>query len=189
MGWDGVGKTWATLDWLVDQKSNLPIILVIPSSSAPDLSGASETSVKRFLADRLYELTGVRDSQHWLRRLDNLLKRPSDEGPALIVFDGLNQEPTIPWLDLLKVLQGETFAGRIRVLVTVRTLYYETKLTKLRGLVIPASFALVDVFDLSVGGELDQMLEFEGLTMRSDPDLVPLAQNPRLFRLVVRFKE
>lgn len=191
VGLDGVGKTWATLDWLVDRKADLPIIMVIPSSAAPELGGASETAVKRFLADRLYELAGVRDREHWLRRLDNLLKSPFDEGPVLVVFfDGLNQEPSVPWLSLLKVLQSEPFAGIVRVVVSARTLFFETKLARLRGLVLPALVAPVDVYDLSAGGELDQMLEFEGLRRGElHQDLVPFAQNPRLFRLVVRLRE
>lgn len=191
VGLDGVGKTWATLDWLVDRKADLPIIMVIPSSAAAGIRGTSEMAVKGFLADRLYELASIRDRDHWLRRLDNLLKRPSVEGPVLVVFfDGLNQEPSVPWLSLLKVLQSEPFAGLVRVVVSARTWYFETKLTRLRGLVVPALIAPVDVYDLSAGGELDQMLEFERLR-RGDlhPDLVPFAQNPRLFRLVVRLRE
>lgn len=191
VGREGVGKTWATLDWLVDRQEALPIVLVVPSSAAPGLRGASETALKLFLADQLYDLAGVRHRDHWLQRLDNLLKRPQDEGPVLIVFfDGLNQEPSIPWLLLLKVLQGQTFAGRVRVIVSTRTLHYETKLNKLSGLILPAVVAPVDAYDLATGGEFDQMLAFEGLT-RDDlhPDLIPLARTPRLFRLVVRFRE
>jgi hypothetical protein len=191
VGLDGVGKTWATLDWLVDRKADLPIILVVPSSAAADLRGTAETAVKRFLADRLYELAGIRDRDHWLRRLDNLLKRPSDEGPVLVIFfDGLNQEPSVPWLSLLKVLQSEPFACLVRVVVSARTLYFENKLARLRGLVVPALVAPVDVYDLSAGSELDQMLEFEGLERSQlNPDLVPFARNPRLFRLVVQLRE
>jgi hypothetical protein len=91
---------------------------------------------------------------------------------------------------MLKVLQGNTFESRVRVIVTTRTLYHETTLSKLSGLVVPAVVAPVDVYDLTTGGELDQALAFEGLT-RGDlhPDLILLARTPRLFRLVVRFRE
>ena len=50
IGWDGVGKTWVTLDWLIETIDKQPIILVVPSSSAAALSSISETTVKQFLA-------------------------------------------------------------------------------------------------------------------------------------------
>lgn len=191
IGWDGVGKTWATLDWFIDRKGEQPVVLIVPSSAVSAYSGVSESSVKRFLAGRLYEVSGVRDSEHWLRRLDYLLKRPTDEGPVLSVFfDGLNQEPSVPWLSLLKVLQGETFAGRVRVLVSTRNHHFDDKLSKLRGLIVPTVPITVDIYDAASGGELDQMLGFEGLA-QSDlhPDLIELARTPRLFKLVVRFRD
>jgi hypothetical protein len=191
IGWDGVGKTWATLDWLVTNLNEQPIVLVVPSSALAALTTATETNVKRFLADRLYEITGVRTQDHWLRRLDYLLKRPVEEGPALtIFFDGLNQEPSAPWLALLKVLQGDTFAGRIRVIISTRKHHFEDKLSMLRGLVVPVVSVAVDTYDTEAGGELDQMLAFEELA-RSDlhPELIELARTPRLFMLVVRFRE
>ncbi len=191
IGWDGVGKTWAVLDWLIETKGEQPVILIIPSSAAANLSTVSETNVKQFVADRLYEVSGVRDSQHWLRRLDYLLKRPSDEGPVLtLFFDGLNQESSVPWLSLLKVLQGETFAGRVRVVISSRNHYFDNKLSRLRGLVVAAVPITVDLYDTAPGGELDQMLAFESLTQADlHPDLIELARTPRLFKLVVRFRE
>jgi hypothetical protein len=90
-GLEGDGKTWATLDWLVTRCDDLPIILVIPSSAALSIGGINEMSVQRFLAERLFETMKVRNPEHWLRRLERRLKRPDDEGPALVVFlDGMN---------------------------------------------------------------------------------------------------
>jgi hypothetical protein len=191
IGWDGVGKTWAILDWLVDSKDKQPIVLIMPSSSVAALLSISEISAKRFLAERLYEVSGVRDSDHWLRRLHYLLKRPADEGPVLTVFfDGLNQEPLVNWLSLLKVMQGDTFAGRVRLVLSTRTYYFDEKLSKLQGLMVPPIPVVVDRYDTTPQGELDQMLGFEGL-VRSDlhSDLIDLARTPRLFKLVVRFRE
>ncbi len=191
VGKEGAGKTWAALDWLVDQQEKMPIVLLVPSSAVPGIRGTSEASLKQFFADRLYELTRVRDRNHWLHRLDNLLKRPENEGLVLTVFfDGLNQEPSISWLAVLKVLQGPAFAGRIRTIISTRSFFYEYKLSKLRGLIKTATEAQVDAFDLAPSGEFDQMLAFEGLT-RSDlhPDLIQLAQTPRLFGLVISLRD
>ena len=155
------------------------------------MSGLSESVVKRFLAERLHELTGVRNTNHWHGRLEHLLTKPKTEGPVLtILFDGMNQEPSVAWLQILKILQGPAFEGRIRVLTSTRTHYFEDRLSRLRGLIVPAVPIAVEVYDPSPGGELDRMLAFEGLT-RDDlhPDLVELARTPRLFKLVVRFRE
>ena len=187
----GTGKTWATLDWLIDNRTEQPIVLVTPSSAVTTMSVVSEASLKRFLADRLYEVSGVRDSEHWHRRLDYLLGRPSDEGPVLsIVFDGLNQEPSVEWLRLLKVLQAGSFAGRVRVIFSTRQHHYENRLSMLRGLVAPAVRVPVDQYDNTPGGELDQMLGYEGL-VRADlhAEVLEMARTPRLFDLVVHFGE
>ncbi len=191
VGFDGVGKTWATLAWLVDHKDEQPIVLIVPSSAMAELTGNSETAIKRFLADRLHELTSIRDRDHWLRRLELLLKRPCDEGPVLTVFfDGLNQEPSVPWLHILKILQSETFERRIRIIISTRNHHLDDRLHKLRGLTVPAVLVQVDPYDVSLGGELDQMLAFEGLT-RGDlhPELIDLARTPRLFKLVIKFRD
>ncbi|MFH0727771.1 MAG: hypothetical protein V2B19_15700 [Pseudomonadota bacterium] len=191
VGWDGTGKTWATLDWLVGNKEEHPVILIVPSSAAVTLSGVSETSVKQLLADCLYEVSGVQNSHHWLRRIDLLFKRPSDEGPVMTVFfDGLNQEPSVPWLPLLKILQSGTFSGRVRVIVSTRKHHFENKLSNLRGLIVPTVPVVVDVYDATPGGELDQMLAFVGLSQVDlHSDLIDLARTPRLFKLVVRFRD
>lgn len=191
VGWEGAGKTWATLDWLMDRKDEHPIVLTIPSSALTVGGHISETDVKQLLAKRLHEMSGVRDQAHWLCRLDRLLLRPIDEGPVLTVFfDGLNQEPSVKWLPLLKVLQGETFAGRVRVIVSTRTHHFENRLANLRGLIVPAVRTGVDFYDTALGGELDQMLAFEGLSQADlHPEVLRLARRPRLFTLVVRFRE
>lgn len=191
IGWDGVGKTWAALDWLIDRKAEHPIVLVIPSSALCGLTGISESAFKRFLADRLCELSSVRDPHHWLLRLNYLLKRPKEEGPVLTVFfDGLNQEPSVAWLTLFKVAQGEAFEGRVRVMLSTRRHHFEERLSCLRGLVVAAVPIVVDVYDAAASSELDQMLSFEGLTQADlHPELIELARTPRLFRLVIGFRD
>lgn len=111
VGPDGTGKTWATLDWLIEDIQRHPIILVIPSPvAAMGLQAVSETRVKVFLAERLYELGGQRNVEHWLRRLERLLIRPPEDGPVFtVVFDGLNQESSLPWLNILKVFKEAHF--------------------------------------------------------------------------------
>ena len=190
VGMEGVGKTWAALDWLIDHSSEHPIVLVVASSMISVSASFSEIGVKKILADRLYEISGTRDTAHWLRRLENMLKRPTTEGPVLtIFFDGLNQEPSAQWLQLFKTLQGESFANRIRTIATVRNHYFENYLHSLKGLMTQAIRVDIGEYDTTSGGELDQMLGFEGLKQQDlPPDVIQLARNPRLFKLVVRFR-
>ncbi len=190
VGYEGMGKTWATLHWLIDNKDNQPIILTMPSSSMPT-GDISKTSVKKLLANRLYEITQVRDSEYWLHRLELLLKRPVDEGPLLtLFFDGLNQEPSVKWVKLLQVLQSEELTGRVRVIVSTRDHYFEEGLYEFSRLVFHPKRIDVKAFDTELGGELDQMLEFEGLSQTDlHTDVIELASKPRLFRLVIRFLE
>ena len=193
VGLEGTGKTWATLDWLIDkrERDEQPIVLIIPSSAVAAIGNVSEIIVKQLLAERLHEISGIRDRDYWLCRLDNLLKRPTDEGPVLTVFfDGLNQEPSIPWLYILNILQGETFEERLRIIITTRSHHYENKLSELRGLEDSAKRIDVGSYDRVPGSELDLMLAFEGLTQDDlHPGVIELACNPRLFKLVVRFRE
>lgn len=192
VGLDGTGKTWATLDWLIDKKDEQPIVLVIPSSAVAAIGNVSEISVRQLLAGHFHEMSGgIRDWEHWLRRLENLLKRPIDEGPVLTVFfDGLNQESSTPWLHILKILQGETFKKRVRIIVSTRTHHFEETLSELRGLEDSAERVNVDFYDTAPGSELDQMLAFEGLTQDDlHSEVIELARRPRLFELVVRFRE
>ena len=190
VGLEGTGKTWATFHWLIDNKDTQPVVLIMPSSAVA-IRNVSETAVKQLLADSLHEMSGIRDREHWLRRLDRVLERPTDEGPVLTVFlDGLNQEPSVQWLRLLQVLQGETFAKRVRVIVSTRTHHFKERLSELRGLESEARQIDVNIYDAAPESELDQMLAFENLTQTDlHPDVIELARNPRLFRLVVRFRE
>ena len=135
VGLDGVGKTWAGLDWLVERRNHQPIVLTIPASLVAGTRVGSAVAVKRLLAEELHALTGVRSVDHWALRLERLFRRPAPEGPVLtLLFDGLNQVSEVAWPDLFRTLQDEAFTGRIRLIATTRTFHYEEKLRSL-GLV------------------------------------------------------
>lgn len=191
VGWEGVGKTWAALDWLTDRRAEMPIVLVVPSSAVAGIAGVSGAAVKRFVGERLYELTEASDIKHWQMRFDRLLQRPLDEGPVLtLLFDGMNQEPSVPWHDLIRNFQDTAFSGRVRLILTTRNLHFTGKLSSLQGLIEVPEVIAVDIYDDTPGGELDQRLKAEGLS-RNDlhGDLIRLARTPRLFDLVVRFRD
>ncbi|WP_146742255.1 hypothetical protein [Oleiagrimonas sp. MCCC 1A03011] len=192
-GMMGVGKTWVVIDWLIQRMDALPSVLLVPASA---LRGAgnglgSAFGVKSFLAECLRDLAQIRDLGYWRARLERMLRRPEVEGCALVVvFDGMNQQPTVDWVALLKVLQADEFRGRIRVVTTTRSHHFDNHLRRLGSLADRAVPVEVGVYDAQPGGEFDQMLALHTLT-RSDlhSDLHELARNPRLFDLVIRFRE
>lgn len=191
LGLEGNGKTWAMLDWLVSESDTLPMVVVVPSNAMSGFNEISETAIKRLLAERIFEITQTRDREHWHRRIERLLKLPVEQEPVLLVaFDGINQGPAVKWAALLALLQTPTFTGRIRIVFTTRQHHYEQPLNRLRVLVTAPQCIEVGVYDDIPGGELDQRLAAEGLNRDAlHEDLVPLAQTPRLFSLVVRFGE
>ena len=189
VGYDGTGKTWAVLDWLIGSKSEQPIVLIVPSSAMSHRSNITDTTLKQLIADCLYELSdGIRDPGHWLRRLGHLLKRPVDEGPVLtIYFDGLNQESTTPWLRMLQNFQRKPFSGRVRVVASTRRHHFEDRLSKLRGLTVAPVQVPVGRYN---NNEIDQMLEYGGLSRGElHPKVLDLARRPRLYNLVVQLRE
>ena len=191
VGYEGVGKTWAALDWLLQARTSQPIILVIPSSAMGGFAAATATALHRLLGERLFELTRVRSADHWRARIGRLLARPLTEGPVFTVFfDGLNQESSVPWDRVLKIVQDEPFTGRVRVIASTRTTHFEDRLSGLRGLVVAAMRVNVGTYSIESGGELDRMLKLHGLTQADlQPELVELARTPRLFRLVVHLRQ
>ena len=188
LGLDGVGKTWAGLDWLVAHRDQQPIILAMPASVVAGARIGSAASVRRLLAEQIHALTDVRSIEHWVMRLERLFQRPEAEGPVLtLMLDGLNQVSGVPWTDLIRILQDDAFAGRLRLIVTTRNYHFEEKLRSLRGLAVPSVPIEVDVYD---DAELDAMLAFEHLRKEDlHPELVALARRPRLFALVVKFRD
>ena len=184
VGDDGVGKSWAVVDWLDRAEATLPIALLIPASAAPETRHRSPTGLKDFLAERLYFLTGTRDIAHWRGRVERLLARsPGGDPVFLLVFDGMNQEPDVDWRHFFQALQAEPFAGRVRAIATTRQTHFEFNLHRLKPLLAPAIKTELGHFD---DNEFDQMLALSGLTRSDVPtDLVKFARNPRLFALVL----
>ncbi|MBK8629533.1 MAG: hypothetical protein IPN84_04820 [Sphingomonadales bacterium] len=190
-GMEGYGKTWATVDWLVDRQHELPIVLLLPASRFASATSPTETAIKSIIAECLFELAKTRGVEHWKARLERLLARPNGEGPVLILcLDGMNQEPGVPWLRALQCLQANPFAGRIRVIATTRKHHFEERLNRLSSLIAHHVIVEVSQFTNETGGELDQRLAHDNLT-RDDlhPDLLPFARTPRLYDLVIRLRD
>ncbi len=190
-GMEGFGKTWAAVDWLVDQRSELPIVLLLPSSRFAGATNATETTLKTIIAESLFEIAKARDVEHWKGRLERLLKRPISEGPVLVLcLDGMNQEPGVPWLRFLQILQADPFVDRVRIIGTTRKHHFEERLNHLSGLIIRPHTIEITQFTDEPGGELDQRLAHDNLT-RGDihAELLPFARTPRLYDLVIKLRD
>ena len=190
-GMEGYGKTWAVSDWLVDQQDRFPIVVLLPSSRFAGATNPSDTTIKTIIAECLFEIAKARDVEHWKGRLERLLQRPIDEGPVLLLcLDGMNQEPGVPWLRFLQILQADPFAGRVRVVGTTRKHHFEDRLNHLSGLIVTPDTIEITQFTNEPGGELDQRLAHDNL-VRDDihAELLPFARTPRLYDLVITLRD
>ncbi len=187
-GAEGIGKTWAVLHWVLRELGQLPITLTLPASAFLDVKSNSESGVMEFLARALLDATSTQDQSFWDKRLRRLLQSPASEAAVvLLLIDGLNQEPSHPWLRIVQILQGGIFRGRVRLILTTQSNYLEQRLDGLRTVAGGPVRIGVEPYDTSLGGELEQLLAHHGRTLTSlAPDVVQLAQVPRLFPLVMK---
>lgn len=190
VGPEGTGKTWAAIDWLQLRLHRLPIIVMAPSSAIGDRI-SSQSDLIGFIAYCLHEILPVRDITFWEQRVRRLLKRPTKEGPAFILFfDGLNQRATFDWLGVFKQLQIDPFHQRVLTLMTVRTSFFDIRLNGCRTLVDKPQRIEVGNYDLTPGGTFDQKLSLAGLSRENFPaHLINLATVPRWFNLVIQLKD
>ena len=189
IGRDGVGKTWAAVDWMQSRLERLPILVLAPSSSIGN-GISNQADLINFFARYLYDLTGVRTETFWEQKVRRLLKRPVDKGPAFLLFlDGLNQRSSCDWRTVFRQLQGDPFHQRVLTLMSARTSFFDERLNGFRTLVTAPQRIEIDGYDLSPGGAFDRKLALSGLKRDDLPDhLVDHAAVPRLFDLVVQLK-
>jgi len=188
-GLEGVGKTWAALDWVNQSLAMLPIVLPFPASAFVSNQDFSDTGVRDLIASSLRRITNSHMSrEYWRLRVDRLLERPVTEGAAfLLLVDGLNQQPFTPWPALAQTLQGDTLAGKVRLLCTSRRHYFEADMRQFRELVERPSQVSVGAYSSS---ELEELLGLHGVSSSDlSPGLLSLASTPRLFPLVMRLKD
>ena len=191
LGGEGIGKTFNTVAWLVENWMTLPIVLTLSSGAFCGASLRRRSEVERVLGEYLYDITSVRDEAYWLARIGRMLKRPADEGFTFVLFvDGLNQEPSVRWIELFDQLQSDAFHTRVAVITSVRQHSFVTDLSSLRKLNPPPVQLQVGSYDLAEGGEFDQMLAKHGVHRSAlSQSLINIASIPRFFDLVIELRE
>lgn len=188
-GIEGVGKTWVALDWANRNVGSMPIVVLVGSNEFANGYFLSEGGVRDLLTRSMRALAkpGLSD-EYWQQRVTRLLDRPVAEGASfLLVVDGLNQQPHVDWNALGQSLQGPAFAGKVRLLATVRQYNFDTDLKKFSKLEVAPTRVQVGLYSPS---ELDELLQLHRMARNQlHPKLVNLASTPRLFPLVVRLKD
>lgn len=187
LGREGTGKTWSVLDWLNTKIEQLPITLLLPASAFCAMRDPTASEVEEIIAHRLRDLTGARDLEFWTRRVQKLLSGSSDETAILLLIDGLNQEPTVDWNNVLRILQDKPFAGRVRLIITARKFYFKETLGELRGISFKPERIPVDQYS---DGELDEILRQGDVSAAGwSPELRQMARNPRLLQLITSLSD
>lgn len=188
-GIEGVGKTWVALDWAIRNVGTIPIVVLVGSNEFVNGYYLSEGGVRDLLTRSMRALAKPSLSdEYWRQRVTRLLDRPVAEGAAfLLVVDGLNQQPQVDWNTLGQSLQGPAFAGKVRLLATVRQYNFDTDLKKFTKLAVAPTQVQVGLYSPS---ELDELLQLHGMASNQlHPKLMSLASTPRFFPLVVRLKD
>jgi len=188
-GLEGVGKTWAALDWARQNCDDLPITLMVPSSAFAKNHDVSVGGIKELLANFLKEQTNsTLTDRYWRTRVNRLLARPVTEGPVFFLFlDGLNQHPHSDWTGLAQSLQADVLRGRVRLLTTCRQSYFKQDLRQLSQIDPRPVEISVQVYDDT---EFEEILRLHGMSKEQlHESLRQLARTPRLFPLVYRLKD
>lgn len=188
-GLEGVGKTWAALDWARRSCNELPIVMMVPSGAFTKDYDVSVGGIHELLANTLRANTNsTLTDTYWRTCVTRLLSRPLTEGPTFFLFvDGLNQHPQTNWTSLAQSLQANVLLGRVRLLVTCRQSYFEQNLRRLSQIDPKPVEIPVQRYDDT---EFEEVLRQHGMIKdQLHESLRPLARIPRLFPLVYRLKD
>lgn len=183
LGNEGTGKSWlAAQSWLF--LNDKPLMVVF---TAEDFSGISPAGdLKEPLIAKLIMQTGGRDSEaarsRWRRKLDRWRKSKNSDGIRLVVIiDGLNQRPEIDWARLVEAMGSVLDQIGGRLVVTVRTLYYESQIRR-RLYSLPLVVTVPEWTDT----ERDTILAARGIRGADlRPKVAASLQNPRVLGIAL----
>jgi hypothetical protein len=178
LGSEGVGKTWLVAKWWADLPER-PIMLMIAGRRVGHLDPEEPLeSLARILSHQT-GFAGESSTRSWLRRL----KRWKGQGAAsqlrfIIMIDGLNDQPTRPWADLIKGLAREAQALGGLVVVTCRASFWDREVfPKLPGSVAVRSLLVEDFSE----EELATVLARKGIDPVDLPaKVLDFIRNPRV---------
>ena len=185
LGDEGMGKSWAALDWYNQVKSSesgAPLTIFLSAKEA------SSSDVKSILSKALYDQTRIRSVEFWKKRLALWERSGRGTVPILILLDGLNENFQFTrWAEWLQPLFEDDVCGMYRVIVSCWPNWWHGSLDGLANLTpIPLEITVAGFND----GELDALLKAMGVDRSEFPRAVPdLMRVPRLSSLVVKNRD
>lgn len=182
LGEEGVGKTWAVLDWLVDLYVSGQEIVMLPFS-ATAVALTHGPTIGDLLPGLLARWTGVGDTASWEARLLHWL---GDETPRLLILvvaDGMSERTDVAWPNFFRSVGQSSWAGRIAVLATDRPLHWAALSGPLRAQGFQAKMQVGPYTD----HELQGALAGSGIDVGDIPaEMLPLIKTARYCRLAVK---
>ena len=183
LGEEGAGKTWLVAQWWAAQPSP-PIMILVAGRRARALDPTDAIgSLSRLLAEQ----DGRSDPEavtSWKRRLERWAADGINDSLRFVVlFDGLNESPSLPWADLIRAFS--TLARDLGgcVIATCRTAHWNRDLApRLRGSLEIAKVPVPGYSD----AELSAILATIGITVSELPRKVrDFIRNPRVCAVAV----
>ena len=185
LGDEGMGKSWAALDWynrLKTSETGAPLTVFLSAKSI------DASDVKSTIARALATQTGVRSVEFWEKRLA-LWERSGGNGVRMLIFvDGLNENFQFTvWANWLQPLFEDQLGGMYRVIVSCWPNWWHGTLAGLTNLT-------PELLEINVEGfnevELDRLLAAMDVK-RSDfaRAVLELMRIPRLSSLVAKHRE
>lgn len=182
LGEEGTGKTWLVAS-AVMQVTPEPIVLFVAGRRGDSLDPQRPLhGIADLLAD---EGGGTCDHTGWVRRLERWRLRPAPRTVRfIVVLDGLNERPRVPWADIAKSFMDEVHRLGGRLVVTSRPAFWQREVRNRLG-------DKFDIREIRIHGYSDPELESvlatvgrraEGLT----PDLRAFVRNPRVCSVAIR---
>lgn len=183
VGDEGMGKSWASLDWhntLKLSKEGAPLTVFLAAKEI-ETSGVKPTLVKALAAQ-----TDIRSVDFWVKRL--ALWERSSRVNILILLDGLNENFNFKqWSDWLQPLFEDNLGNMYRVIVSCWPNWWNESLFGLENLIPKPQVINVDRFNDS---ELDALLVAMNVKRSEFTDAVlELMRVPRLSSLVAKNRE